>query len=449
MIKPEQAALQVSLRPAFRPTGLRIAYSHPAIVVLLALSAVGIAAYVFRLTSWGESERASWAYPAVILMFILSTAAGAPLLAYASRAARGYWALPARRVAELYIIPATLGYLLLIPILATLPKLQGRANLWFNFPAGAPFVTDALAVAGMLLAGFGMLWVSAVPDMAASWGDNRQMSTWRRLLIFNWTGTTRQWRAVKIGTRVFGAFYLMTFVYAHLVLSTDLGQSLLPGWRSGIFPAYHALSGIQGGLALSIVTLYLLKRFTSVGVYIGNEQAINIGKLLLGTTLLWFYFFWSDFIVIWYARIPSEVAAMQLMIAVVYRVSFLIAFFGMFLIPFVCLIFNPVRRNLWSLAIVAGVTLVGLLFDRIRLFVPSMSHEDPFAHRLDILPEAFTPDVVDILLIAGWIALVALAFLWAASRIPPIVGWELREGALLRREQSFMKGHVLVLGKPD
>ena len=75
MIKPEQAALQVSLRPTFRPTGLRIAYSHPAIVLLLALSAVGIAAYVFRLTSWGESERAFWAYPTVILMFILSTAA--------------------------------------------------------------------------------------------------------------------------------------------------------------------------------------------------------------------------------------------------------------------------------------------------------------------------------------------------------------------------------------
>ena len=92
---------------------------------------------------------------------------------------------------------------------------------------------------------------------------------------------------------------------------------------------------------------------------------------------------------------------------------------------------------------------MGLLFDRIRLFVPSMSHPDPFAHSLEVLPAVFTPDVVDILLIVGWIALVALTFLWVASRIPPIAGWELRQGALLRREQAFGKGHVLVLGKPD
>ncbi len=450
MIKPEEAALQIKLRPAFKPATIRFTPRNAAIALLVILAVVGIAAYIIKLGSWGEDNRASWAYPTVVLMFIVSTAAGAPLIAYASRAARGYWALPSRRVAELYIIPATLSYVLLIPILATLPPLEGRANLWFNFHAGAPFLTDALAVATMIFAGVGMLWISAVPDLAVSWRAGGDVSSWRRALIFNWTGTTRQWIVIRVGTRVFGAFYLMAYVYSHLVLSTDLGQSLLPGWRSGIFPAYHALTGIQGGLALTIVTLFLLKRYSSIGKFIGNEQALTLGKLLLGTTLLWFYFFWSDFILVWYARIPSEVAAMQLSIATSYRLPFFLGFFGLFLIPFVLLIFNPVRRNLWSLTSVAVVVLVGLVFDRIRLFVPSMTHPDPFAHSLGMdLPAAYGPNALDVVFVVGWIAIIALTFLWAASRLPALVGWELREGALLRREQRFLKGHVYVLGKPD
>ncbi len=450
MIKPEEAALQIKLRPAFKPATIRPTLKSAAIAALAILAAAGLVAYIIKLGSWGEASRAKWAYPTVALMYIFSTAAGAPLVAYASRAARGYWALPARRVSELYIIPAAISYILLIPILATLPRLEGRANLWFNFHAGAPFLTDALAVATMLLAGLGMLWISVVPDLAVAWRASGEISSWRRALIFNWKGTTHQWIAARIGTKVFGVFYLMAYIYTHLVLSTDLGQSLLPGWRSGIFPAYHALTGIQGGLAMTIVTLYLLKRYSSVGRFIGNEQAINLGKLLLATTLLWFYFFWSDFVLVWYARIPSEVAAMQLSIAIVYRLPFILAFLGLFLIPFVCLIFNPVRRNLWSLAAVAGVTLVGLVFDRIRLFVPAMTHPDPFSHSLGTdLPEAFGPSALDIVFLVGWIAIIALAFIWAASRLPVLVGWEMRQGAMLRREQKFMKGHVFVLGKPD
>ena len=93
---------------------------------------------------------------------------------------------------------------------------------------------------------------------------------------------------------------------------------------------------------------------------------------------------------------------------------------------------------------------MGLVFDRIRLFVPAMTHPDPFAHSLGTdLPAAFGPNALDVVFVVGWVAILALAFIWAASRLPVLVGWELRQAAMLRREQQFMKGHVFVLGKPD
>ena len=294
------------------------------------------------------------------------------------------------------------------------------------------------------------MWFAAVPDLAGPPSRVHAMPAWKRLLFLNWTGTKRQWVVLRTSMRWISAFYLMMYVFVTLILTTDLGQSLLPGWRSGIFPAYHVITSFQGSIALIVVTLYLLKRFApSVGQFIGDEQAASFGKLLLALTLLWFYFFWSDFLLVWYARIPSEVAAVQTNVAITYIGPFLIAFTGQFLLPFVTLIFNPIRRNLGRLAIVSSVVLIGLLLDRIRLFVPSMSSPNPFSHGLAELPTPYYPNAADILFMVGIIGLIAAIYLWALSRIPTPGGWEMREGSMYRREQKFMGADVLVIGKPD
>ena len=118
-------------------------------------------------------------------------------------------------------------------------------------------------------------------------------------------------------------------------------------------------------------------------------------------------------------------------------------------IPLAFLIFNGVRRNLNLLTTVALIIIIGQIFDRIRLFVPAMSSADPFAHEFEELPAAVAPSVTDILFIVGFLALAALAYIYAARRLPLHSGWELREGAMLREERKYMKTEVLVLGKPD
>ena len=452
MIKPERAGLTLTLRPPFRPSTVPIRRSSALAVLVGMLAALGIAMYVIKLFSWGD--RAEWAYPAAVTMFVLSTVTSAPLVAFASRMARGYWGLPSRRVVELFALPSLVSFVLLIPVLGALPPFEQdgvtRANLWFGFSGGAPFLTDALAVSVMLLAGSALMWFSAVPDLAGPPSRVRGMPRWKRVLFLNWMGTKKQWTVLRTSMRWISAFYLMTYVFVTMILTTDLGQSLLPGWRSGIFPAYHVITSFQGSIALIVITLYLLKRFApNVGQFIGDEQAASFGKLLLALTLLWFYFFWSDFLLVWYARIPSEVAAVQTNVAITYIGPFLIAFGGQFLIPFLLLIFNPIRRSLPRLAIVSAFVLTGLLLDRVRLFVPSMSSENPFAHSLAQLPAPYYPNAIDILYVIGVIGLVAGIYLWALSRIPTPGGWEMREGAMYRREQKFMNADVLVLAKPD
>ena len=405
--------------------------------------------YVVKLiTAWGD--RAAWAYPTVVLMFILSTATAAPLIAYASRMAKGYWALPLRRIAALYAVPSLLSFVLLIPIMATLPPLEGRSNLWFGFSAGAPFLTDALALAILLLTGMALLWFSAVPDLAGPPSRVRAMGRWQRLLYLNWTGTTRQWKTLRAANLTLGAFYLMGYAFVHMLLTTDLGQSLLPGWRSGIFPVYSAVTGIQAGIATTLLTLALMRRFSpEAGRFIGDEQASALGKILLATVLMWFYFFWSDFLLVWYARLPSEVAAMQTTVAITYKLPFVLAAVLMLAVPFGLLIFNKIRQSLSRIGAVSALIIVGLIFDRIRFFVAPMANPSPFGHAMEELPAPVWPNALDVLFIIGVIGLMYAIYVFAAARIPVLNGWEMREGSMLRKERTFMKTHVLVIGKPD
>ena len=449
MIHPEAAGLKLTLRPPYRPQALNVSLNNAGIAVLAALGALGVVMYVVKLiTAWGD--RAAWAYPTAVLMFILSTATAAPLIAYASRMAKGYWALPLRRIAALYAVPSLLSFVLLIPIMATLPPLEGRSNLWFGFSAGAPFLTDALALAILLLTGMALLWFSAVPDLAGPPSRVRAMGRWQRLLYLNWTGTTRQWKTLRAANLTLGAFYLMGYAFVHMLLTTDLGQSLLPGWRSGIFPVYSAVTGIQAGIATTLLTLALMRRFSSeAGRFIGDEQASALGKILLATVLMWFYFFWSDFLLVWYARLPSEVAAMQTTVAITYKLPFVLAAVLMLAVPFVLLIFNKIRQSLSRIGAVSALIVVGLIFDRIRFFVAPMANPSPFGHAMEELPAPVWPNALDVLFIIGVIGLMYAIYVFAAARIPVLNGWEMREGSMLRKERTFMKTHVLVIGKPD
>ncbi len=449
MIHPEAAGLKLTLRPPYRPQALNVSLNNAGIALLAALGALGIVMYVVKLiTAWGD--RAAWAYPTVVLMFILSTATAAPLIAYASRMAKGYWALPLRRIAALYAVPSLLSFVLLIPIMATLPPLEGRSNLWFGFSAGAPFLTDALALAILLLTGMALLWFSAVPDLAGPPSRVRAMGRWQRLLYLNWTGTTRQWKTLRAANLTLGAFYLMGYAFVHMLLTTDLGQSLLPGWRSGIFPVYSAVTGIQAGIATTLLTLALMRRFSpEAGRFIGDEQASALGKILLATVLMWFYFFWSDFLLVWYARLPSEVAAMQTTVAITYKLPFVLAAVLMLAVPFGLLIFNKIRQSLSRIGAVSALIIVGLIFDRIRFFVAPMANPSPFGHAMEELPAPVWPNALDVLFIIGVIGLMYAIYVFAAARIPVLNGWEMREGSMLRKERTFMKTHVLVIGKPD
>lgn len=413
------------------------------------LGAIFLAGLLSAASLWqaGIAHRAPWGYYAAAFSLLLSTAGAAPLVSAGLRFTGAHWRRPVARASELFAVAGLLTLAWFWPLLRLVPASQPRASLWFGWP-GAPHLWDTLIIAGLTLCGLALLYVGAIPDFAAARDEGSRGRRLFALLALSWQGGERQWRALRVALMALGACYILAFVLAQTLISTDFAQSLVPGWKDSLFPAYNVVSGLQGGLAALMVALFLVRRLGGLEDFIGREQFWALGKLLLALCLLWFYFWWSGFIVLWYGRRPIEELALQLFTVGPYLWAFLPAFVLNFLAPFFVLLWNGARRSILGPALAALLVLAGMLFDRIRLYVAAFSVEEA-GPILEALPAPRLPQAGDWLVLAGAVAGVALLYLLATRLVPSLSLWEVAEGEQLRVERAFLRRKVTVIAKPD
>ena len=428
-----------------------------AVAVLAVLVVLGVVGFILRVQD-GVSDRAVWGYYAALFAFILTTAQAAPMVAIAPRIAKAHWRRPISRVAELFTVVGLFNLILFIPMIWVLPGLEdGRRSLWFygdlDVPAHLPHILATLALVFLVLVGLALLWVSSLPDLAAI----RDTSTGRRQRIFarlanGWHGTSAQWHMQDHRIGILGAFYFIMLVFTHFLIGMDFAMALVPGWIDALFPATQAHNALHAGVATVLVTMFLLRRFGGYGDYIGLDQFWGLGKLLFALSLLWFWFWFSSFIIFWYGAKPAEQAVLELLIAGPYQPAFMAAFILCFVVPLFLMIWNPLRKSVWGPTLIAVGVLIGVFFERIRIYVAAYSVADiEDKHQLAMadIPATNMPDVADVLVWVGAIAGSVLVYL-LASRVFPVVNiWEQKELLLYRVHKTFHRTEVLVLGKRD
>ena len=425
---------------------------------------LGFAGFIIRAVGDGFDERLPWGYYAATVAFLLTTAGAAPIIAVALRLVKAHWRRPMTRIAELYAVVGLLTLVMFIPLLFLVPSAAGRRTIWFQdtdpqtlglgTPGkifGAPHFYDALAMVVLVFCGLALLYASSRPDLALL----RDRSVGRAKgfvarLGRGWQGTPRQWKLTRTSIGFLGAFFFAFFIFTMTLFSTDFSMSLVPGWRDAIYPTFQALNGLQAGLATTLVTLYLVRRFGRMERHFGVNEFWGASKLLLALSLLWFYFWWSGFIVWWYGRLPVEQDMLQLLMFGPYRYVFISAFVLNFAAPFLILMWNGVRKSIWGPTLASVCILVGTLLDKIRLYVSSWSVTDPLtAHALEKIPATHYPGIPDLMIVVGGIAGAAFLWLLASKVIPVFCLWEMNEGVTLRVVRRFLRREVIVQGKPE
>ncbi len=429
-----------------------------ALLIFGGLLVLGIVGFVIRAAKDGFDTYTPWGYLMAAFAFLLTTAMSAPLFSITQRMVRSHWRRPLARMSELFAVVGILATLMFIPLILMLPAAKGRRTIWFGWSA-TPHVTDMLAVAFLALLGLAILYVASLPDLAAS----RQHATGARkrlldrLIFINWKGTDRQWAVHRAALIAMGAMYFLFLVFVHTIIASDFAEAMVPGWKDAIFPAFQALSGLQSAVASTVLALFLLYKLGGVKDYIHRDQFWGASKLLLPLSLLWVYFWFSGFIIYWYGRQPVEQHILRTFMFEAYRVPFLLAFFLCFLVPFLILMWNFVRKSMVGPAIVSVLILFGALFDKIRIYVASFSIADARPEALgDVHPKPLLevvkpvlPGFADVFMVVGAIGGAIFLYLLAMKVVPVISMWEIKEGMLYRRTRKFLKTHIMVMGKPE
>ena len=103
------------------------------------------------------------------------------------------------------------------------------------------------------------------------------------------------------------------------------------------------------------------------------------------------------------------------------------------------------------MAVGAAVILVGLLLDRIRIFVPAWSVPPDQIHErwLTKIPGTIYPNVFDVLIMAGGISLVVLIIMLMTRVIPVLSVWQVQEFNLLAKPIKYIRGQATLIAKPD
>ena len=227
-------------------------------VLAFALLALGVVGFVARAAGDGFDDRAPWGYYMATFSYIFMITSSAPVAAVAFRFTKSHWRRPLSRVAELFAVVGIFNIIMFIPMMLVLPpianpeavhsghELEIRRTIWFEGPIGAPHAWDLAGIVGLAVASLAILWLSAVPDMAEARKTATGLRGWLyRTLAGHWYGTKRQWNAQKAGLAMLGAFYFMTLIFVHFIISSDYAQSMIPGWKDSIFPVFYSLTGFQ------------------------------------------------------------------------------------------------------------------------------------------------------------------------------------------------------------
>ncbi|QGX41134.1 hypothetical protein [Permianibacter aggregans] len=162
------------------------------------------------------------------------------------------------------------------------------------------------------------------------------------------------------------SWQLVAFVIANTFLAWDFGMLLHDHWLSSVYPIHFFMSSIFGGCAL--ILLVALVNDLSVS----SRTVENFGRVLIGFSLLWLYFFWAQYIVMWFGNLPQEIGPILEQMGPRYGALFWLMLASVFIIPFLTLISYHVRSSLVRLAPIALLILIGTWLHRVLTVLPVM-----------------------------------------------------------------------------
>ena len=259
--------------------------SQGARTLLAVLALVGAAAFLYGAVQ--PQPTRAWGIYLVNLLFWSSFAITGPAIAGMMQLTEARWSPTVKRMAL-----STAGFLpvSLLLFLVLLAFGLGTLYPWVNNPALVIKKKEWLNVPFLLIRtilGVVFLYWAAWALLKAVFAETPQ------------DGPDAVARRNRIST-----ILLMLYVVVLSLWGFDLLMSLDPRWYSGLFGGYYVVTSLYPGFGL---VTFLVIRGNARGLTSASPSAVqDIAKLTFATCVMWMYFFFSQYLVIWYGNVPAE-----------------------------------------------------------------------------------------------------------------------------------------------
>jgi Ni/Fe-hydrogenase subunit HybB-like protein len=373
------------------------------IFIFALLAVIGAAAFLYGVS--GDLAVRAWQAYLANFVFWAGLSFGAVLFSAILNMAYAEWGRPVKRLAEAFGAYLPVSYLLFWVLYF------GRETLfhWIREPVpekqawlNVPFLFARNGMALLLLTGLCLALVYYSLRGDRQWLAQREPGA-GSLASDDGSGS---WRRQKILSPIIG------FAYAFILtlVAFDLIMSLDPHWRSTLFGAYYFMGSFYTALAAIYLVSMLFGNSPGLRDYIQARQKHDLGKLTLAFSVFTGYLFYAQFNTIWYGNLPEETRYVILRVKLSpWEPLAWVALFLILIIPFFVLLNRKVKLKRSPMIGLTVLILIGMWLERFILVAPSIWHEDWIPVGL-----------LEILITAGFLGLVALSFTLFLRRVPPV-----------------------------
>ena len=359
--------------------------SRKANLLIGAFVVVGLVSFGMR---WQQDPQAAWISYITNWLYFTSVSMGGLLLAIATWITKAKWNWSIRRISQSFVAFLPFSFLLMLPMLSL-----GESYFpWIEMMADDPVVQNKAAYLNMpflvtrnvlglaLLFGVALYFVYLAlrPDMglrAQQLTEGKRSEAWRARLTRGWMGQEKEEvRSYKRMTVIAPAFVII-YAVVMTMLSYDWVMSLEPHWFSTMFGPWFFMGAFWIGIAATALwSVYLRTQHEDFHRYIGLQQRHDIGKLAFAFCVFWTYLFFSQYIVIWYGKLPWEQAWIIRRSDEIWGGLSGLVILLCFVIPFAGLIGRKPKTKPVLLAFFTSIILVGMWLERYVMLAPSLHH---------------------------------------------------------------------------
>jgi molybdopterin-containing oxidoreductase family membrane subunit len=409
--------------------------------ILLAVTAAAVGAFLYMMATGlgvtGLSRPVMWGAMIILFVFWIGLSHSGTLISAILRITQAGWRAPVLRGAEAMTVFALMvGGLFPLMHLGRnwrfyyMIPYPNERMLWPNFRS--PLLWDMVAISTYLTGSILFLYFGMIPDLAVardhSWGWRKKLYT---ILAAGFRGTHSEWRRYHVASTLFAVLIIPVAVSVHSIVSWDFAMAMVPGWHSTIFAPYFVAGAIYSGIAGVITVMAFLRRVFRLESFLTVQHFDNLGKLLLTMTLIWGYFYFSEFLTTWYSRLPEDWALVSS-----YGGHFLPLFLVMltcnFLIPLPALCLSRVRRSVPALFAVSLVVNVGMFAERALIVVPSLARRNDPSVWLN-----YFPTWVEMSYIVGSVAMFSLLYVLFSKLLPVMAISDIKEHLFRTTDRSI------------